>query len=122
MGPMLRTKSLPIPQTTSLDVSVSGKRTECMGKRLRAAVSGYSLKNRKWGYVKITRLLKNDGWSVGKRQVQRIRRELDLRLPGHKPRGRRKGLSTGLPTQATHIAAMCGAGTLFTTELCGAGG
>ena len=71
-------------------------------KRLRAAVRGYSLKNRKWGYVKITRLLENDGWSVGKRPVQRIRRELGLRLSGRKPRGRRKGLSTGLPTQATH--------------------
>ena len=30
--------------------------------------------------MKITRLLKDDGWSVGKRQVQRIRRELGLRL------------------------------------------
>jgi len=49
-------------------------------KRLRAAVRCYSLKKRKWGYMKITRLLKDDGWSVGKRQVQRIRRELGLRL------------------------------------------
>jgi putative transposase len=52
--------------------------------------------------MKITRLLKNDGWSVGKRQVQRIRRELGLRLPCRKPRQRRCGVSTGLPTKATH--------------------
>jgi putative transposase len=71
-------------------------------KGLRAAVRSYSLKKRKWGYIKITRLLKNDGWSVGKRQVQRIRRELGLRLPCRKPRQRRCGVSTGLPTKATH--------------------
>ena len=80
----------------------AAKEPNAWKKRLRAAVRGYSLKKRKWGYVKITRLLKNDGWSVGKRQVQRIRRELGLRLPRRKPRGRRTGRSTGLPTQATH--------------------
>lgn len=36
---MLRTKNLPIPQATSLDVSVCGKRTECMAK---TAASGGS--------------------------------------------------------------------------------
>ena len=80
----------------------AAKEPNAWKKRRSAAVRGYSLKNRKWGYVKITRLLKNDGWSVGKRQVQRIRRELGLRLPRRKPRGRRTGRSTGLPTQATH--------------------
>lgn len=71
-------------------------------KKLRAAVKRYSLKHRRWGYVKITRLLQKDGWSVGKRLVQRIRRELGLRIPKRKPKKRRGGLSTGLPTKAAH--------------------
>lgn len=71
-------------------------------KKLRAAVRRYSLKHRRWGYVKITRLLQQEGWSVGKRLVQRIRRELGLRIPRKKPKRHRRGVSTGLPTQATH--------------------
>jgi len=71
-------------------------------KRLKTAVRGYSLRHRKWGYTKITKLLKDDGWAVGKRLVGRIRRELGLRIPQRKPRKRRQGPSTGLPTKATH--------------------
>lgn len=75
---------------------------DAWAKRLRSAVRSYSLKYRKWGYVKITRLLQNDGWNVGKRKVQCIRRELGLRIPKRKPRPRRRGASTGYPTKATH--------------------
>jgi transposase InsO family protein len=71
-------------------------------KRLKSAVRHYSLKYRKWGYVKITKLLKDDGWAVGKRRIQAIRRELGLRIPKRKPRQRRQGPSTGVPTKATH--------------------
>ena len=71
-------------------------------KRLKSAVRHYSLKHRKWGYVKITKLLKDDGWAVGKRRIQAIRRELGLRIPKRKPRQRRQGPSTGVPTKATH--------------------
>ena len=99
---MLRTKSLPIPQATSLDVSVCGKRTECMEKTAERGGSRLLAEESQMGICKDHTVVENDGWSVGKRPVQRIRRELGLRLPGRKPRGRRKGLSTGLPTQATH--------------------
>ena len=71
-------------------------------KALKSAIRYYSLKYRKWGYIKITRLLKNDGWKVGKRLVQRLRRQMGLRLPTRKPKVRRKGPSTGLPTKAEH--------------------
>jgi putative transposase len=54
------------------------------------------------GYPKITRLLKGEGWNVGARKVQRLRRELGLMVPPKKPRKRRQGVSTGLPTTATH--------------------
>ena len=71
-------------------------------KHLRAAVKHYSLKHRRWGCPQITKLLQADGWKVGKRMVQRIRRELDLRVPKRKPKRRRQGCSTGLPTKADH--------------------
>ena len=54
------------------------------------------------GYPKITRLLKAEGWNVGARKVQRLRRVLGLMVPPKKPRKRRQGVSTGLPTTATH--------------------
>jgi len=49
-------------------------------------------------YPKITKLLKNEGWKVGTRIVQRLRRELGLAVP----KKRRRGPSTGLSTKATH--------------------
>ena len=54
------------------------------------------------GYKKVTKLLRDDGWLVNKKQVQRIRREEGLQVPPKKPRIRRQGLSTGLPQQAKH--------------------
>ena len=53
-----------------------------------------------FGYRKITRKLVEQGWSVGKKLVQRVRREEGLEVPPPKPRRRRKGLSTGLPQEA----------------------
>lgn len=55
-----------------------------------------------WGYPKITRLLQQEGWRVGCRRVQRLRRELGLMVPRKKQKVRRQGKSTGLPTKATH--------------------
>ena len=64
------------------------------------------------GYSKITRLLKDEGWQVGNRMVQRLRREVEgASPPGYpptkKPRKRRQGISTGLPDQGyaphTHV-------------------
>ena len=71
-------------------------------KQLRSAVRRLSEQYSAWGYKKITRLLRQEGWRVGKRLVRRIRRELDLRIPARRRKRRRRGLSTGLPIQATH--------------------
>ena len=49
------------------------------------------------GYKKVTKLLRDEGWPVNKKQVQRVRREEGLQVPPKKPRTRRQGLSTGLP-------------------------
>ncbi len=70
--------------------------------KLKAAVRRLSRQYARWGYPKITKLLKDEGWKVGKRLVQGLRRELGLAIPRRKPRGRRRGVSTGLPTKAEH--------------------
>ena len=44
-----------------------------------------------FGYRKITRKLIEQGWGVGKKLVQRVRREEDLQVPAPKPRKRRQG-------------------------------
>ena len=54
------------------------------------------------GYKKVAKLLRDEGWHVNKKQVQRVRREEGLEVPPKKPRIRRQGLSTGLPQQARH--------------------
>ena len=51
-------------------------------KRLRAAVRRVSGEHSQWGYAKITRLLQDERWQVGKRVVQRLRREMGLRVSG----------------------------------------
>lgn len=70
--------------------------------RLRVAVRRVSGEYSQWGYAKITKLLKDEGWQVGKRLVQSLRREMGLRVPTRKPKRRRAGTSTGLPTKARH--------------------
>ena len=56
----------------------------------------------RYGYRRIAALLRQEGWRVGKRQVQRWRRAEGLRVPPTKRKVVRRGLSTGLPTKATH--------------------
>lgn len=70
--------------------------------RLKSALRRMSNRHPEMGYPKITKLLKDEGWKVGSRTIQRLRRELGLAVPAKKPRRRRQGLSTGLPTKATH--------------------
>jgi transposase InsO family protein len=56
----------------------------------------------RYGYRRIAALLRQEGWWVGKRQIQRLRRAEGLRVPPTKRKLIRRGTSTGLPTQATH--------------------
>ena len=56
----------------------------------------------RYGYRRIAALLRQEGWQVGKRQVQRLRRAEGLRVPPPRRKLVRRGLSTGLPTRATH--------------------
>ena len=70
--------------------------------KLKAAIRRLSRQYASWGYPKITKLLKDDGWQVGNRLVQRLRNELDLAIPQRKPKRRCRGVSTGLSTVADH--------------------
>ena len=54
------------------------------------------------GYRRILALLAREGWSVSRKQVQRIRRKEGLKVRPKPERIPRQGVSTGLPTQATH--------------------
>ena len=69
-----------------------------LGRRLRALSEAHP----RYGYRRITRLLREEGWTVGKKQRQRLRRADGLRVPPTKRKVVRRGLSTGLPTHALH--------------------
>jgi len=56
----------------------------------------------RYGYRRIAALLRREGWKVGKRHIQRVRRTAGLRVPASKRRVLRRGISTGLPTKAAH--------------------
>lgn len=70
--------------------------------KLKTALRRMSRTHPELGYPKIAELLKKEGWRVGHRLIQRLRRELGLAIPKKKRKARRGGISTGLPTKATH--------------------
>ena len=49
------------------------------------------------------KLVEREGWKAGRNFVQRVRRLEGLGIKGRGPRRRRRGNSTGLPTQATRL-------------------
>jgi transposase InsO family protein len=70
--------------------------------RLRKRLIELSAAHPRYGYRRIAALLRREGWRVGKRHIQRLRRDAGLRVPATKRKIIRRGVSTGLPTQATH--------------------
>ena len=56
----------------------------------------------RYGYRRIRALLAREGWTVSRKQVQRIRRREGLKVRSKPKKITRHGISTGLPTQATH--------------------
>ena len=73
-------------------------RQQQMVARLKALSEAHP----RYGYRRIAALLRQEGWSAGKRQVQRLRRVEGLRVPPTKRKNARRGHSTGRPTKATH--------------------
>ena len=70
--------------------------------KLKKALKRISNQYPEMGYMKVATLLKSQGWPVGSRMIQRLRRELGLAVPLKKPKRRRQGVSTSLPTKAYH--------------------
>ena len=56
----------------------------------------------RYGYRRIRAVLAREGWSVSRKQVQRIRRKEGLKVRPKPQRISRQGVSTGLPTQAIY--------------------
>ena len=71
-------------------------------QQLRNRLLELSTAHPRYGYRRIAALLRRDGWAVGKRQIQRLRRAEGLRVPPTKRKVIRRGFSTGLPTKAIH--------------------
>ena len=70
-----------------------------LAKRLRALSEAHP----RYGYRRIAALLRQEGWAVGKRHIQRLRRADGLRVPPTKRKLVRRGVSTGLPTKAMRL-------------------
>jgi transposase InsO family protein len=71
-------------------------------EQLRKRLRELSAKYPRYGYRRIAALLRREGWPVGKRHIQRLRRQAGLRVPPTKRKVIRRGVSTGLPTAARH--------------------
>ena len=56
----------------------------------------------RYGYRRIRSALAKECWTVSRKQVQRIRRREGLKVRPKPKKISRRGVSTGLPTQATH--------------------
>jgi putative transposase len=71
-------------------------------QQLRKRLHELSLEHPRYGYRRIAALLRREGWHVGQRHIQRLRRVEGLRVPPTKRKVIRRGVSTGLPTTAIH--------------------
>jgi len=71
-------------------------------EQLRQRLLALSAAHPRYGYRRIAALLRREGWFVGKRQIQRLRRAAGLRVPPSRRKLVRRGVSTGWPTRATH--------------------
>ena len=72
--------------------------------RLHQQVEHLSCRYPRLGYRKLVRLLCQEGWQVGRKLVQRLRREHGLRVQRWTKRPRRRGKSTGtIPTRAERM-------------------
>jgi len=79
-----------------------GRGPTAKAEQLRKRLRELSGEHPRYGYRQITAMLRREGWLVGKRHIQRLRREEGVRVPPTKRKVGRRGVSTGLPTRATH--------------------
>ena len=70
--------------------------------RLVMRLHELSRKYPRYGFRRIAVKLRGEGYQVGRKQVQKLRRAEGLRVPPPRRYTPRRGASTGLPTQANH--------------------
>lgn len=88
-----------------LRLSRSSKRREPKRRsaQLLARLTALSEKHCRMGYRKIWRLLRKEGFVVGRERVRLLRKEHGLQIPAkQRKRKRRSGVSTGEPTKAQY--------------------
>ena len=71
-------------------------------EQLHQRIVALSWAHPRYGYRRIRVLLGREGWMVSRKQVQHIRRQEGLKVRPKPKKIPRRGVSTGLPTQATH--------------------
>ena len=71
-------------------------------QQLHQRIIVLSWQHPRYGYRRIRILLEQEGWHVSRKQVQRIRRKEGLKVRSKPKKRPRRGISTGLPMQATH--------------------
>ena len=71
-------------------------------QQLHQRIETLSWANPRYGYRRIRRLLTKEGWTIRRKQVQRVRRCQGLKVRPKPKKIPRRGTSTGLPTQGTH--------------------
>ncbi len=71
-------------------------------QRRRALVVTLAHEHRRYGYRRITALLRRQGHAVSRKWVWRVWREEGLAVPRCRPRKRCAGMVVALPTSATH--------------------
>jgi transposase InsO family protein len=71
-------------------------------QQLHQRIETLSWVHPRYGYRRIRRLRTKEGWTISRKQVQRIRRCQGLKVRPKPKKIPRRGTSTGLPTQATH--------------------
>ena len=71
-------------------------------QQLHQRIETLSWAHPRYGYRRIRRLLTKEGWTISRKQLQRVRRCQGLKVRPKPKKIPRRGTSTGLPTQATH--------------------
>ena len=79
-----------------------GRPVSSTQEHLRKRLWGLSEEHPRYGYRRIAAQLRQEGWQVGQRQIQRLRRTEGLRVSPTKRKVVRRGVSTGWPVLATH--------------------
>lgn len=82
--------------------SYRGRAPTTAEEQLRKRLHELAVAHPRYGYRRMAAPLRPEGWRVGRRHIQRLRRREGLRVPPTKRKVIRRGVSTGLPTRATY--------------------